>query len=122
MKELSRPASKRVDTIGELKSKLDRKDTNILGFFTSESSDLYKEFMAAAEQLRGISTVMHTFNQQVTSQFKANDNTVNYFTHNSIEFFVILYFFIRLSSISRKSFTRNTRNQVTNTPRYENKM
>ena len=122
MKELSRPASKRVDTIGELKSKLDRKDTNILGFFTSESSDLYKEFMAAAEQLRGIFTVMHTFNQQVTSQFKANDNTVNCFIHNSIEIFVILYYFIRLSSISRKSITRNTRNQVTNTPRYENKM
>ena len=77
MKELSRPPSKRVDTVGELKSKLDRTETNIIGFFPSESSELYKEFMAAAEQLRGIFTVMHTFNKEVTSHFKANRNTVS---------------------------------------------
>lgn len=52
MKELSRPASKLVNTLGELKSGMDRTETTIVAFFASKT-DLYNEYMAAAEELRG---------------------------------------------------------------------
>ena len=51
MKELARPASKQHDTVGELKAAMDRFDTTVVGFF-SNKTDLYHEYMAAAEDLR----------------------------------------------------------------------
>jgi protein disulfide-isomerase A4 len=52
MKELARPASKIVSSLGELKSAMDRTETTVVGFFSSKST-LYEEFMAAAEEMRG---------------------------------------------------------------------
>lgn len=52
MKELARSPSKLVNTLGELKNAMDRTETTIVGFFSSKT-DLYNEYLAAAEELRG---------------------------------------------------------------------
>ncbi len=52
MKEQSRPASKQHNTIGELKGAMDRFDATVVGFF-SNKTDLYHEYMAAAQDIRG---------------------------------------------------------------------
>lgn len=52
MKELARPASKLVNSLGELKSGMDRTEATVVGFFSSRSA-LYEEYMAASEELRG---------------------------------------------------------------------
>lgn len=53
MKELARPPSKLAGSIGELKNAMDRTETTVVGFFTSQT-DLYHEYMAAAQELRGL--------------------------------------------------------------------
>ena len=52
MKELARSPSKLVSTIGELKNAMDRTETTVVAFFASKT-DLYDEYMAAAQELRG---------------------------------------------------------------------
>ena len=68
MRELARPPSKLVNTVGELKSGMDRFETTIVGFFSSQT-DLYQEYMAAAEQLRGRIRLNFWNNPPVCSRF-----------------------------------------------------
>nr|CAG4643121.1 EOG090X0438 [Ilyocryptus agilis] len=75
MKLLSRSPSKIVNSIGEMKSALDRKDTSVIGLFSSKTA-LYENFLAAAEQLRGIFTCLHTFDSQVTAHYGINDDAI----------------------------------------------
>ena len=57
MKEQGRPPSKLVSSIGQMNSALDRTETSILGFFTDSTAPLYQEYMAAAQEFRGITHV-----------------------------------------------------------------
>ena len=53
MKELARPPSKLVNSVSQIKNTLDRTETNVIAFFSSKN-DLYDEYMAAGEELRGM--------------------------------------------------------------------
>ncbi|XP_046439075.1 probable protein disulfide-isomerase A4 [Daphnia pulex] len=75
MKELARPASKIVSSLGELKSAMDRTETTVVGFFSSKST-LYEEFMAAAEEMRGILTCLHTFEKEIWTHYKVIPDTI----------------------------------------------
>lgn len=75
MKDLARPPSKIINTVGEFKNGLDRSDTTVLGFFTNKSS-LYEEYMEVAQHLRGILTFMHTFSDEVLAHHGGNPNTI----------------------------------------------
>lgn len=75
MKELARPASKLVNSLGELKSGMDRTEATVVGFFSSRSA-LYEEYMAASEELRGILTCLHTFEKDVASHYKVIPDSI----------------------------------------------
>ncbi|XP_057369864.1 LOW QUALITY PROTEIN: probable protein disulfide-isomerase A4 [Daphnia carinata] len=75
MKELARPASKLVNSLGELKSEMDRTEATVVGFFSSKSP-LYEEYMAASEELRGILTCLHTFEKDVASHYKVIPDSI----------------------------------------------
>lgn len=62
MREQSKPPSKLIAAMAELKSGLDRMETTILGFFPSDKSGLYQEYMAAAQSLRGYLFCRETLN------------------------------------------------------------
>lgn len=53
MKELARPPSRLVNSVGQMKNALDRTETNVFGFFPSKT-ELYYEYMEASEDLRGM--------------------------------------------------------------------
>lgn len=52
MKEMAKSPSRLVGSVNELKNGLDRLDTSIVGFFTPKSN-LYEEYINAAQELRG---------------------------------------------------------------------
>lgn len=76
MKELSKPPSKLVNSLAELKNGLDRKETTIIGFFSSNKSELFKEYLEAAQHFRGILTCLHTFDDQVADQFGSTKGSI----------------------------------------------
>jgi len=75
MKEMAKLPSKLVSSVGQVKSALDRTETSIVALFPSKNR-LYHEYMSASEDLRGIFTLLHSFDEEVAAYFNVSSNSI----------------------------------------------
>ncbi len=78
MKEQSKsPSEEKTHMLG-ISNNMDRLDATVVGFFKGKS-DLFDEYMVAANEMRGTFKFMHTFDPEVAKSFKMETETVALF-------------------------------------------
>ncbi len=78
MKEQAKPPSEEKNHILGLTNNFDRTEVSIVGFFNGKS-DLYDEYLVAANEMRGTFKFMHTFDESIAKSFKVDLETVAVF-------------------------------------------
>ena len=78
MKEQFKPPSEEKKHMLGVTNNMDRLEITVVGFF-KEKSDLYDEFLVAANEMRGTFKFMHTFDEEVAKSFKVPQETVAVF-------------------------------------------
>ncbi len=79
MREQHRSPSEEKSNVFAIKNHMDRNEATVIGFFESKSSDLFEEFMAAANEMRGTLRFMHTFDKSAAKEFGVEVDTVSVF-------------------------------------------
>jgi len=75
MKEQNKlPSTEKTHMLG-ITNNMDRLETTVVGFFNGKS-DLYDEFVVAANEMRGSYRFMHTFDQEIAKSFNVPADTV----------------------------------------------
>jgi protein disulfide-isomerase A4 len=75
MKEQFKLPSEQKDHMLGLSNNMDRLDVTVVGFF-KEKSDLYDEYMVAANEMRGKFRFMHTFEEPIAKSFKVPQESI----------------------------------------------
>lgn len=76
MREQAKLPSREVTSPTEASNNLARLDATIAAYFT-EKSDMYEEFIGAANELRGRLVFMHTFDEATAKKLKIKPNNIN---------------------------------------------
>ena len=71
MKAQAKPPSEEKNHMLGITNNLDRTEITVVGFFLGKS-DLYDEYLVAANEMRGTFKFLHTFNQETADAFKVN--------------------------------------------------
>ena len=72
MKAQAKPPSEEKSHHLGISNNLDRTEITVVGFFLGKS-DLYDEFLVAANEMRGTFKFLHTFNQETADHFEVKD-------------------------------------------------
>lgn len=75
MKEQSKPPSEEKNHMLGLTNNMDRLEVTVVGYFKGKS-DLYDEYIVAANEMRGTFKFMHTFDEEIAKSFKVPQETV----------------------------------------------
>ena len=78
MKAQAKPPSEEKNHMLGITNNLDRTEITVVGFFLGKS-DLYDEYLVAANEMRGTFKFMHTFSQETADSFKVNKDDLQYF-------------------------------------------
>ena len=71
------PSEEKTHMLG-ITNNMDRLEATVVGFFKGKS-DLYDEYVVAANEMRGTFKFMHTFEEEVAAAFKVPQETVAVF-------------------------------------------
>ena len=75
MKEQSKPPSDEKNHMLGITNNMDRLEVTVVGYFKGKS-DLYDEYIVAANEMRGTFKFMHTFDEEIAKSFKVPQETV----------------------------------------------
>ncbi|XP_055937281.1 protein disulfide-isomerase A4-like [Argiope bruennichi] len=76
MKEQAKPPSEESNSYKHLKNAIGKIDTTVVGFFDSNLDDFYRNFVEAANSLRGKFTFLHSFKTDVRKQLGYQKSTI----------------------------------------------
>eukprot|EP00088_Acartia_fossae_P059160 TRINITY_DN6994_c0_g1_i2.p1 TRINITY_DN6994_c0_g1~~TRINITY_DN6994_c0_g1_i2.p1 ORF type:complete len:684 (+),score=152.98 TRINITY_DN6994_c0_g1_i2:49-2100(+) len=75
MKRQNELPSELKTTYSGVLNNMNRLESTVVGFF-AEKTDLYEEYIAAANQMRGKYRFLHTFDTEIAGKFKADPNSI----------------------------------------------
>lgn len=78
MKEQAKPPSEEKKHMLGISNNMDRLEATVVGFFNGKS-DLYDEYIVAANEMRGTFKFMHTFDEEIAKSFNVPQETVAVF-------------------------------------------
>ncbi|TRY73095.1 hypothetical protein TCAL_00905 [Tigriopus californicus] len=78
MKEQSKPPSEEKNNLLGITNNMDRLEISVVGFFKGKS-DLFDEYIVAANEMRGTFKFMHTFDESIATSFKLPQETIAVF-------------------------------------------
>lgn len=78
MKDQAKPPSEEKNHMLGITNNMDRTEVTVIGFFDGKS-DMYDEYIVAANEMRGTFKFMHTFDPEIATSFKIPQETVAVF-------------------------------------------
>lgn len=75
MKDQYKPPSEEKNHLLGVMNNMDRLDVTVVGFFKGKS-DLYDEYIVAANEMRGTFKFLHTFNEEIGKKFEVTQESI----------------------------------------------